>query len=172
MGADDREYGSRESGGVPGGGPNEAAGLGNRCISRGTVIRCGFGRRGSGVDEGAGGAGERRGEALLRMRRASENRSSIRAGGWSAAMCPRKNIGNAPSRKGCDHRRPFPPLFAPFTDFFVSHSRKRVSLFSVKSENRPVCHNPVENMLQNLPLQVSLDGRSPAPTGTSKSGRS
>ena len=30
-------------------------------ISRSAVICCGFGRRGSGADEGAGGAGERRG---------------------------------------------------------------------------------------------------------------
>jgi hypothetical protein len=31
----------------------------NRCMFRGAVIRCGFGRRGVRADEGAGGAGER-----------------------------------------------------------------------------------------------------------------
>ena len=42
---------------------------------RGAGIGCGLGRRGSAADEGAGGDGEERGEALLREIRASENRS-------------------------------------------------------------------------------------------------
>jgi len=37
------------------------AGSDHWCISRSAVIRCGFGRRGVRADEGAGGAGEGRG---------------------------------------------------------------------------------------------------------------
>jgi hypothetical protein len=69
---------------------------------------------------------------------------------------------------GYSKRESFPPPFAPFADFFVSHSRYFMSLFPVKGQNIPYCHNPAENGLRNLPLRASLDGRSHAGTGSSK----
>ena len=73
---------------------------------------------------------------------------------------------------GYTHQRPFPPPFATFAAFFVSQTRIFMSLFPGEGQNRTGWHNLEENWLQNLPLQASPEGRSRAPTGTSKLGGS
>jgi hypothetical protein len=120
----------------------------------------------------------RPGRGLLREIRDGRNRSTITAGGRgikikrrAGSTCQMISSGE-PSPGGYPHRRSFPPPFATFAGFFVSHLQIFMSRFPGKSQNCPGWHNPAENGLQNLPLQASLDDRSKARTGSGKLGGS